>query len=81
LALRTPRKDVSWRNQAWLLKKSVIGMSFWLRISAAEFFFSPQLSSSFYSAGCRSGEEPHQSLEILGRRCQEELFTNELYPA
>jgi hypothetical protein len=56
-------------------------MSFRLRISAAEFFFSPQLNRNFHSGGCRLVEEPHQSLEILGSRRQEELLTNELYPA
>jgi len=57
-------------------------MSFWLRLSLlSSFFFSPQLSGSFHSGGWRLAEEPHQSLEVLGRRCEEELLTNELHPA
>jgi hypothetical protein len=70
------------RKSLWLLKKSVIGTSVWLRLSLLpSFFFSPQLSGSFHRGGCRLAEEPHQSLEVLGRRCEEELLTNELHPA
>ena len=49
-------------------------------IAAAEFFFC-QLSGSSDSGGCWLAEEPHQSLEVLGRRCEEELLPNELNPA
>ena len=70
------------RKQAWVLKKSVIGTSFWLRLSLLpSFFFALQLSGSFHGWGRRLTEEPHQSLEVLGRRCEEELLTNELHPA
>jgi len=66
----------------WLLKKSVIGMSFWLGLwLLPSFFFSPQLGGSFHRGCCRSAEEPDQSLDVLRRGCQEELLTNELYPA
>jgi hypothetical protein len=69
------------RKSLWLLKKSVIGTSVWLRLSLLpSFFFSP-LSGSFHSGGRWLAEEPHQSLEVLGRRCEEELLPNELYPA
>src|SRR5271167_4781148 len=69
-------------NREWVLKKSVIGMSFGLRLSLLpSFLFSPQLSGSFHSGGGRLAEEPHQSLEVLGCRCQEELLTNKLHPA
>jgi hypothetical protein len=49
-------------------------------IATIKFFLSPQLSGSFHSRCCRLVEEPHQSLEVLGRRCEEELLTNELHP-
>jgi hypothetical protein len=69
-------------THTWVLKKSVIGMSFGLRLSLLpSFLFSPQLSGSFHSGGGRLAEEPHQSLEVLGCRCQEELLTNEHHPA
>jgi len=67
-------------NREWLLKNSVIGMSFWLRLSLLpSFFFSPQLSGSLHRGGCRLAEESHQSLEVLGCRGEEELLTNELH--
>jgi hypothetical protein len=69
-------------NRLWVLKKSVIGMSFWLRLSLLpSLFFSSQLGGSFHSGGRRLAEEPHQSLEVLGCHCEEELLTNELHPA
>ena len=47
-------------NQAWVLKKSVIGMLLLAAIIAAiEFFPSPQLSGSFHGRCCRLAEEPH----------------------
>jgi hypothetical protein len=63
------------------VEKVVIGMSLLAAIiAAAEFFFSPQLSGSFHNVGFRLAEEPHQSLEVLGRRCEEELLPNKLHP-
>jgi hypothetical protein len=43
-------------------------------IAAVDFFLSPQLGGSFHSGCCRLVEEPHHSLDVLGRRCQEELL-------
>jgi hypothetical protein len=64
------------------VEKVVIGMSSWLRLSLLpSFFFSPQLSGSFHNGGFRLAEEAHQSLEVLSRRCEEELFANKLHPA
>jgi hypothetical protein len=64
------------------VEKVVIGTSFWLRLSLlAEFFLLTSAKRCFHSGGCRLAEEPHQSLEVLGRRCEEELLTNELHPA
>ena len=69
------------RNQAWLLKNSLTGMSSWLRLSLLpSLFFSPQLGSSLHRRGCRLAEEPDKSLEVLGRRCEQELLTNEPHP-
>src|ERR1700683_3879472 len=50
-------------------------------IAAVEFFLSPQLSGSLRSRGCRLAEEPYESLDVLSRRCQEELLPHELQPA
>ena len=48
----------SFIDQAWVLKKSVIGMSFRLRgLRRPSSFFSPQLRGSFYSGCCRLAEE------------------------
>ena len=47
-------------------------------ITAVEFFLSPQLSASFHSRCCLLAEEPHEPLNVLGRRCEEELLANEL---
>jgi hypothetical protein len=46
-------------------------------IAVVEFFLSHQLSGSFHSGCCRLVEEPHRSLDVLGRRCQEELLPHE----
>src|SRR5207237_10473964 len=68
-------------NRECVLKKSVIGIILASVIAAVEFFLSPQLSGSFHSRCCRLAEEPHQSLDVLGRRCQEELLSHELQSA
>jgi hypothetical protein len=49
-------------------------------IAAGEFFLLTS-AKCFHSGGCGLAEEPHQSLEVLGRRCEEERLTNELHPA
>ena len=49
-------------------------------IAAPSFLFSPQLGGYRHSGYCRVAEQPHKSLEVLGRRCQEELLPNELHP-
>jgi hypothetical protein len=41
-------------------------------------FLLTQLSGSFESGCCRLAEEPHESLDVLGHRCQEELLTHKL---
>src|SRR6266513_109402 len=46
-------------------------------IAVAEVFFSPQLSGGFHSRCRRLAEEPHQSLDVLSYRCQEELLAHE----
>jgi hypothetical protein len=57
-------------QQRWVLKKSVLGMSFaGVMIAATEFMFSPQLKGGFHSGCYRLAEEPHQSLDVLGHRC------------
>jgi hypothetical protein len=50
-------------------------------IAVVAFFFSPQLRSSFHSGSCRLTEEPHESFDVLSRRCQEELLAHELQSA
>jgi hypothetical protein len=37
-------------------------------------FLSPQLRGGFRSGGYRSGEEPHEPLDVLGHGRQEELL-------
>ena len=49
-------------------------------IVAIEFFLSPQLSGSCHGGCCWLAEEPHQSLDVLRHRCQEELLPHELQP-
>src|SRR5438445_3426022 len=57
-------------------------MTFWaVMIVGAEFFFSPQLRGGLHGGCCRSAEEPHQSLDVLRHRCQEELLPHELQSA
>jgi len=45
--------------------------------AAVEFFLPPQLSGSFQGRCCQLPEEPHESLDVLGHRCQEELLPHE----
>jgi hypothetical protein len=47
-------------------------------IAAAEFFFSFQLRGGFQDGSCRLAEEPHEALDVLCRRCKEELLAHEL---
>ena len=49
--------------------------------AAVEFFLPPQLSGSFQGRCCRLAEEPHESLDVLGYRCEEELLPHELQSA
>jgi hypothetical protein len=61
---------LAWRNIAWVLKKSVLGMSFVVvMIAATELLFSPQLKGGFHSGCFRLAEEPHQSFDVLGHGC------------
>jgi hypothetical protein len=48
---------------------------------AAEFLISRQLRGGIHSGRCRLAEEPHQSLDVLGRRRQEESLSHELQSA
>jgi hypothetical protein len=68
------------RKQAWVLKKSVIEGTL-SRIPAIQCSIPLQLSGSFRSRCYRSAEEPHQSFDVLGHRCQEELLPHELQSA
>jgi hypothetical protein len=43
-----------------------------------ELLFSPRLRGSFHSGCGRLAEEPHESLDVLGSRRQEELLPHEL---
>jgi hypothetical protein len=62
-------------------KRRQANLSVALSIAAAEFFLrSPQLGCGFPNGCCRLAEEPHQSLDVLGRGCKEEVLTNELHP-
>ena len=62
-----------------VLKTSVIGAIFWCRQSGCEFSFSALLGGDSLSRGYRLAEEPHQSLDVLRSRCQEELLPDELH--
>ena len=76
------KRPVDERYRLWVLKKSLIGMySSAAIITAIEFFVPPQLRGSFHSRCCRLAEEAHQSLDILRRRCQQELLPHELQSA
>src|ERR1700680_1219284 len=46
-------------------------------IAAIEFFLSPRVSGNFHSRCCRSTEEPHKPLDVLGHGCREELLPHE----
>src|SRR5271168_3819363 len=67
-ARRVSRNPISCCNQTWVLKKYVNGMfsrrGVW---HSRGFLLSVLLRSSCENRGCRLAEEPHQSLEILGR--------------
>jgi hypothetical protein len=65
-------------NRAWVLKNAVKRISFGWEFRHV--LRSPQLSGSFPNGCCRLAEEAHQSLDVLGRRCKEELLPNELHP-
>jgi hypothetical protein len=61
-----------------VLKKFVIGRNSPPRLSLQLSFFPPlQLRGGFYSRCNRLTEEPHQSLDVLSYRCQEELLADE----
>jgi len=61
-----------------VLKNAVKRISFgW---EYRHFLRSPQLSGGFPNGCYRLAEEAHQSLDVLGRRCKEELLPNELHP-
>ena len=47
-------------------------------VAAAELLLSPQLRGGFHSRCCRVAEEPHLSLDVLSRCCQEELLSDKL---
>ena len=47
-------------------------------IAAVEFLLLPHLGGGFDGGCCRLAEEPHESLDVLGCRCQEELLPHEL---
>ena len=57
-----------------VLKKSVVGVISRPGLLAAS-YVSP--SGGCQTRWCRRSEKPHQSLEVLRRRCQEELLPNE----
>jgi len=62
-----------------MLKKCVNGTPFYLENESAEFFFRQfHLSGNGHNLRCCSAEEPCQSLDVLDRRSQEELFPHEL---
>jgi len=62
----------------WVLKNTVKRISFgW---EYRHFLRSPQLRGGFPNGCYRLAEEAHQSLDVLGRRCKEELLPNELHP-
>jgi hypothetical protein len=63
---------------SWLLKNSVIGATFGAEQSCREFSFCALLGGDSLSMGHRLAEEPHQSLDVLRSRCQEELLADEL---
>ena len=61
-----------------MLKKSFNRMSFICEHALAGFLLSVRLSGGWQNRCCRLAEEPHQSLDVLGSCCQEELLLNEL---
>src|SRR5438874_7047409 len=71
----------SCRNIPWVLKKSRDGEGTLPLIPAIQCSIPLQLSGTFRSSCCRSTEEPHQSFDVLGHRCQEELLAHELQSA
>src|SRR6478609_7368086 len=67
-----------WRNQAWVLKNGV-KTNLSTGCEYLRFLRSPQLRGGFPNGCYRLAEEAYQSLNILGRRCKEELLPNELH--
>jgi hypothetical protein len=62
-----------------VLKKYLSRTSFSATSVAAKFFFSLfGLSGGWQNGCCRSAEEPHEALDVLGHGCQEEMFPHEL---
>src|SRR5437879_5376244 len=65
------------RYGLWVLKKSRDREGTLPLIPAIQCSIPLQLSGTFRSSCCRSTEEPHQSFDVLGHRCQEELLPHE----
>jgi hypothetical protein len=61
-------------KRLWVLKKSVIGAVLGAEQVCWEFSFLTLLGVNSVSRRYRLAEEAHQSLDVLRRRCQEELF-------
>src|SRR5262249_22925673 len=59
----------------WVLKNSVTWATFWGGYGCCGVLFPAQLSSDCHSWCCRLAQEPHQSLDVLCRCCQEEHRT------
>jgi len=62
----------------WLLKKSVIGISFGCDHCGCRVSPLASLSGGWQNRSCRLAEEAHESLDVLRYRCQEELLPHEL---
>jgi hypothetical protein len=67
-------RQINWRNQAWLLKNSLIGTSSWVSVPLLALSYSSQLRGGRQDRRWRLAEEAHQTLDVLRRRCQEELL-------
>src|ERR1035437_1714150 len=67
------------RNRLWVLKNAVIGTCFLAgSVAADKFSFLTSAKGDWHRRGYRLAEEPHQSLDVLRGRRQEELLTHEL---
>jgi len=64
-----------------VLKKSLNGTAFHLRVYVAGFVVSVRLSGGGQQRCCRLTEEAHQPFYVLRYRCQEELLAYELQSA